>query len=141
MTFVNVINKTRYNVYHKTITSTIQIDFLIYLRLHQKYIISKLINKKLFNQRINFFKIIEVVNKSKQIYRLKLSLIIKIHSIMSIIQLKFVIFDIDFYNRMLNIESFSIKKQNNDFTNVIFDNNFASHYEIEIFLNKRISCD
>ena len=104
MIFVNAINKTRYNVYHKTIISTIQIDFLIYLRLYQKYIISSLINKKLFNQRVDFFKVIEIVNKLKQIYRLKLSSIIKIHSIMSIIQLKFVIFDIDFYNRMLNIE-------------------------------------
>ena len=42
---------------------------------------------------------------------------------------------------MLNIESFLIEKQNNNFTNVIFDNNFASHYEIENFLNKRIFRD
>ena len=49
MIFVNVINKTRYNIHHKTIVFVIQIDFLTYLRLYQNYIISNLINKKLFN--------------------------------------------------------------------------------------------
>ena len=49
MIFVNAINKTRYDAHHKTIISTIKVDFLIYLRIHQKYIISNLINKKLFN--------------------------------------------------------------------------------------------
>ena len=34
MIFVNVINKTRYDIHHKTIFSTIQVDFLIYLRLY-----------------------------------------------------------------------------------------------------------
>ena len=85
MIFINAINKTRYNAHHKTIILTIKIDFLIYLRLHQKHIISNLINKKLFNQKIDFFKILKVIKRFKQIYRLKLSSIIKIHSIMSII--------------------------------------------------------
>ena len=53
---------------------------------------------------------------------------------MSIIQLKFVIFDIDFYNRIFDNESFSIEKQR--FT---INNDSAFHYEIENFLNKRIS--
>ena len=34
MTFVNVMNKTRYDVYYKTIVFTIQVDFFVYLRLH-----------------------------------------------------------------------------------------------------------
>ena len=53
---------------------------------------------------------------------------------MSIIQLKFAIFDIDFYNRIFDNESFSIKKQR--FT---ISNDFAFYYEIEKLLNKRIS--
>ena len=51
---------------------------------------------------------------------------------MSITQLKLVVSNIDFYNRILNNESFSIEKQS-------FINDFAFYYEIEKLLNKRIS--
>ena len=57
---------------------------------------------------------------------------------MSIIQFESTTSNIDFYNRIFNIESFSIEEQSNDFTNVIFDNDFVFHYEIERLLNKRI---
>ena len=144
MTFVNVISKTRYDAHHKTIVFVIQVDFLVYLRLHQKYIISSLINKKLFNQKIDSFKIFETVKRFKQIYRLKLSSIMKIYSIMSITQLESATSSIDSYNRILNIELFSIEKQSNEFAidnEFTASNDFASHYEIEKLLNKRISCE
>ena len=116
MIFVNVMNKARYDLHHKTITSMIEVEFMIYLRLHQKYIISKLINKKLFNQRVDLFKIIEVVDKSKQIYRLKLSSIMKIHSIISITQLKSITLEANFYNRFVDRDFSSIEKTNSDFS-------------------------
>ena len=85
MTFVNVVNKVRYDQNHRIIINIIQPRFMIYLKLHQKYIIFDLTNKKLFNQRIESFKIIEAVNKSKQAFKLKLSSIMKIHSIIFIV--------------------------------------------------------
>ena len=45
MTFANALNKVKYNVVHKKIN--IRIENLVYLHLHQDYIISKLINHKL----------------------------------------------------------------------------------------------
>ena len=84
ITFVNVLSKIKYDFYYKTIAFVIETKFIKYLRLHQKYTISNLTNKKLSNQRVDFFKIIKTIEKSKQVYRLKLSLIIKIHSIISI---------------------------------------------------------
>ena len=49
ITFVNVINKTRYNLHYKIINDFIKIKVIIYFCFYQKYIISKLVNKKLFN--------------------------------------------------------------------------------------------
>ena len=84
MTFANVVSKTRYDQNHRAITNAIKPRFMIYLRLHQEYIIPDLANKKLFNQRIESFKIIEAMNKSKQTFKLKLSSIMKIHPIIFI---------------------------------------------------------
>ena len=84
MTFVNVINKSRYDNKYKTFENVIQSKIMIYLRLYQNYTISRLFNKKLSNQRVDFYKIIEIVDKFKQIWRLKLSFVMKIHSIVSI---------------------------------------------------------
>ena len=67
MTFVNVISKTRYDNKYKTLNDNIQSKFIIYLRLHQNYIIFDLINKKLFNQRVESFRIIESIDVFKQI--------------------------------------------------------------------------
>ena len=112
MTFVNVINKTRYDLHHKIINSVIEVDFMIYLRFHQNYIISNLFNKKLFNQRIKSFKMLKTIDKSKQIYRLKLFFVMKIHSVIFITQLKSITSNIDFYERVVDRNSSSIKKKN-----------------------------
>ena len=53
-----------------------------YLRLYHNYKIFKLVNYKLYNQRVKSFKILEKV--SKLAYRLKLLSLIKIHSVIFI---------------------------------------------------------
>ena len=58
----------------------------MFLRLYYKYIILKLINKKLSQQRVKLFKILE---KMKALaYRLKLPLIMKIYLIIFVTHLK-----------------------------------------------------
>ena len=56
---------------------------MTYLRLHHEYGISNLNNRKLHYQKIDSFQILEKMKSL--IYRLKFSLIIKIHFIISII--------------------------------------------------------
>ena len=79
--FVNILIKIYYNKSHIALRLTR--DNITYLRLYHKYGISSLINRKLYYQRIGFFKILEKIRSL--IYYLKLSLIIKIHLIMSMI--------------------------------------------------------
>ena len=80
MIFANVFNKIKYDVVYETIN--IKIGDRVYLRLHQNYIISKLINYKLSHQRVGFFEILKRIEKLT--FRLRLSFIMKIHSIISI---------------------------------------------------------
>lgn len=63
------------------------------------------------------------------VYRLKLFLIIKIHFIVLIIQLKFVSKN-DFYNRIRNINFFFIKEE------AKMEKNDIKFYKIEILLKK-----
>ena len=53
-----------------------------YLRLHYNYKISELVNYKLYNQRVESFKILKKM--SKLAYRLKLLSLMKIYSIIFI---------------------------------------------------------
>ena len=53
--FVNAMIKVRYDEAHTRMK--LKIEFMIYLRLHQKYIISN-VNDKLAQQRIDSFEII-----------------------------------------------------------------------------------
>ena len=108
-------------------------DSIAYLYLHYKYEILNLNNRKLYYQKIDSFQIFEKMRSL--IYYLKLSLIMKIHFIMSIIQLKFVS-DNDSYKRFYNTNSFLVEKKvekNVDF-NFVFKYKF---YEIERFLKRR----
>ena len=140
ITFVNALNKVKYDLYYKIITFVIETKFMIYLQLHQKYTISNLTNKKLSNQRINFFKIIKAVEKSKQIYRLKLSLIMKIHSIISIAQLKSATLKSNLYNKFIERNFLLITKTHSAITKTktkLIRQTFL--YKIERFINKRIT--
>ena len=79
--FVNTLTKTYYDKSHIALRLTR--DNITYLRLHHEYEISDLVNRKLYHQRIGSFKILEKIKSL--IYRLKLSSIMKIHSIVSMI--------------------------------------------------------
>ena len=126
ITFINVISKIRYDNKHKIIN----LKSLTYLRLHYNYFIFD-INFKLFNQRVDLFKIF---NKIKNlVYKLKLSEIIRIHSIILIAQLKF-ISDLskDFYHRALSSSSLIEKEE--------FNIKFSTKnplYEIDRLIDKR----
>ena len=131
MTFASAISKTRYDLHHKTISNAIEVDFMIYLRLHQSYTISDLFNKKLFNQRVEPFKVLKAVGKSKQVYRLKLFPVMKIHPVIFIAQLKSATSGTDSYERAVGRNSPSVEKENS--------HSEASHYEVERLLDKRMS--
>ena len=92
--FVNVMHKLRYDFAHKNVKLTIN-DYA-FLRLHVDYIICELSNKKFNQQRVDFFKILKKIDIL--IYRLKLSLVMQIHFVVFITQLKLVsTFDNDSY--------------------------------------------
>lgn len=78
--FANVMHKLRYDKMHKNMK--LKIEDYAFLRLYAKYIISRLINKKLSQQRVDFFKILEKIDYLA--YRLELSSIMRIHPIISI---------------------------------------------------------
>ena len=102
----------------------------MYLRLYQKYTISNLVNLKLSKQRVDFFEIFDKIDNL--VFRLQLSFIMKIHSIVFITQLKSIILDQNFYDKTTNKKSLFIEKKNF----VIVKKTF--HYEIKRLLNKRI---
>lgn len=103
----------------------------MYLRLHQNYTILDLINHKLSNQRMKFFTILQKIDKLA--FRLQLSSMIRIHSMISIAQLELVVLDIDSYERTLDMKSSSIKKVNS--------NQEALFYKLERIFVKRIARD
>ena len=129
MTFVNVFSKVRYDEIHKTMK--FKIDDKMYLRLHHDYIIFDLFNHKLAKQRVRSFSIIEKIDNF--VFRLQLFSIMKIHSVISIAQLKSITSNSDSYDRTADRKSLSIqKKQFIELTELI------SLYEIERLLNRRI---
>ena len=104
--FANTLIKTYYNKSH--IVLKLIRDNITYLCLHHEYGISNLINRKLYYQKIDSFKILEKIKSL--VYRLKLSLIMKIHFIVSMIQLKSVS-ENDSYKRIYNINLLFIKRK------------------------------
>ena len=129
MTFANALNKTRYDAIHKTLK--FKIDDKTYLRLHHDYTISNLSNHKLSKQRVKFFSIIEKIDNFA--FRLQLSSVMKIHSVVSIAQLKSITRDTNSYDRIANRNSSSIHEEQS--TALIEQ---TSLYEIERLLNRRI---
>ena len=123
MIFVNVVNKIKYDQFHCSIK--LQSKSITYLRLHQRYTILDLSNKKLFNQRVESFKIMKKIETL--IYKLELSEIMKIHSVILIAQLKFATSDANFYRRIFNNQSSSVTQKNEK----------NALYEIETLLKKR----
>ena len=130
ITFINILIKAYCNKSHIVLNLTY--NNITYLRLHHEYEISNLINRKLYYQKIDLFKILEKIKSL--VYYLKLSSIIKIYLVISIIQLKSISKN-DFYNRIRNTNLSFVKEKNEN-----VDFNFAfkyKFYEIEKLLKRR----
>src|SRR5204862_2013991 len=84
-------------------------DDLVMLKLHHKYHVSDVKNKKLSIQQVRHFSIKQQV--SFLIYKLDLSSNMKIHSVISVTNLKSLSSDKDFYKHQYN-EHFSSVKEN-----------------------------
>ena len=98
--------KNHYNKYHILLLLNSE-DFVI-LKLYHEYHISDIKNKKLFIQQVDCFSIKQQI--SLLAYELKLSINMKIHSMMLIINLKFVLSEKNFYNQSYNDYLSFVKK-------------------------------
>ena len=100
----------------------------IYLRLHKKYSLSNNHSKKLSTQRCDSFIIKKRVERLA--YELELSSTWRVHSVISMTQLKSVLKSSDSYNRF----------RSNYFDSVHVEENTKNNkfYEVEKILNKRI---
>ena len=76
--------KNCYNKYH--ISLLLNFEDLVILKLHHKYHVSDVKNKKLFIQQVDHFFVKQQI--SLLAYKLKLSANMKIHSVMSVINFK-----------------------------------------------------
>src|SRR5438034_10879170 len=85
-------------------------DFVI-LKFHYEYYIFSIKNKKLFIQQVDHFSVKQQV--SLLAYELKLSANMKIHSVMSVINLKFISSEKDSYNQSYNDHSLLMKEDHN----------------------------
>src|SRR5436190_12272045 len=84
---------------------------LIILKLHHEYCIPSVKNKKLFIQQVDHFSVKQQI--SSLAYELKLSANMKIHSVMSVINLKSVSSGKDFYNQPYNNHLLPVKEDQN----------------------------
>ena len=129
ISWANIITKFNYD--WRYISLNLKKISKIYLRLHYDYIIFDTFNKKLSQQRVDFFIISNKINAL--VYWLKVLLVMIIHSIIFIAQLKFYFIDNDLYKRScFNDENFFSMITKNDYDS-------TSHYEIENLIKKRIS--
>ena len=79
--YVNVIVKIYYDKIHNFFN--LHVENMIFLRLHHEYVVSKMFNKKLFNQWIDSFRVIVKINSL--IYWLNFSFTMQIHFVVLII--------------------------------------------------------
>ena len=125
ISWANMIIKFNYDRRH--ISFDLSKKFKVYLRLHHEYIISKIINKKLAQQRVEWFKILNKIDNL--VYRLKFSSIMIIHLIVSMTHLKSMLVDRDLYDKA------RFDDENSSFV-IIKNNDFVSYYEIEFLIEK-----
>src|SRR5216117_4286464 len=90
--------KHHYNKYH--ISLLLNSDDLVMLKLHHKYHVSDVKNKKLLIQQVRCFSIKQQV--FSLVYKLDLSLNMKIHSVISVTNLKSLSPSEDFYKHQYN---------------------------------------
>ncbi len=122
--FVNARFKIIFDDKHKSMI--FNTENKVYLRLHHEYFLSEKENFKLFNQRVDSFVIKRKVDNAT--YELELSSISRIHSVISIAQLKSAS-ELDSFNRSrsTNLESIHIKE----------DTLIKKSYEMKRILKKR----
>src|SRR6266487_3008001 len=94
-----------YNKHH--ISLLLNSDDLVMLKLHHKYHVSDVKNKKLLIQQVRHFSIKQQV--FSLVYKLDLSSNMKIHSIISVTNLKSLSSSKDFYKHQYNKHLSSIK--------------------------------
>ena len=102
----------------------------VYLRLYHEYIIFDIKNKKLLQQRVNFFKILQKIDLL--IYRFELSSIIIIHFVVSIIMFESISINENLYYKS------KLNQKRSLFVTIKYDDDSTFYYEIERLLNKRI---
>ena len=110
-------------------------DDLVMLKLHHKYYVSNIKNKKLSIQQVKCFSIKQQV--FSLIYKLDLSLNMKIYSVISITNLELLSFSKNFYKHQYN-EHFVLIKENEVKKNNL-DKEWKSFY-IEKLLNQCLCC-
>ena len=123
----------KFNYDRRHILINLTKSFKTYLRLHHNYIILDIFNKKLSQQRVDFLIILNKINILT--YRLNLSSMMTIHFVVFVTQLKFLFVVSNSYLRS------RFDDKNSSFITTKNDDDFASHYEIENLLNKRMSRD
>jgi hypothetical protein len=125
--FVNARSKIIYDDKHKSFAFNSKNK--VYLRLHREYSLSKNDNHKLSNQRSSSYVIKRKIENA--VYELNLSLNTRIHSIISIAQLKLVEDDSNSYNQSRSTNSESVK--------IINENTSTKKsYEVKQILKERM---
>src|SRR5947207_8040837 len=97
--------KHHYNKHH--ILLLLNSDDLIMLKLHHEYCVSDVKNKKLLIQQVRCFSIKQQI--FSLVYELDLSLNMKIHSVISVTNLKSLSSDKDLYKHQYNEHSLPVK--------------------------------
>src|SRR6266487_5918969 len=95
-----------YNKHH--ILLLLNSDDLVMLKLHHKYHVSDVKNKKLSIQQVECFSIKQQV--FSLVYELDLLLNMKIHSVISVTNLELLSFSKDLYKHQYNEHSLSVKE-------------------------------
>ena len=118
-----------WNKYH--ISLLLNFKNLVTLKLHQKYCISDIKNKKLFIQQVDYFSVKWQI--SSLAYELKLPANMKIHSVMSIINFELISSEKDLYNQLYDDHLSFVKEDHN------IDDEWKSFY-IEKLLDHHLCC-
>ena len=124
--FINIKTKIYYDVWH--VSLMFKTNDYVYLRLHHDYQLLDRFNKKISQQRCDFFFVKRRVDWL--IYELNFSFVWRVYLVISITQLKLVLFDENLYQRA-RFNYFEIVEIKNDTLEYQF-------FEIEKLIIKRI---
>ena len=128
ISYVDIISKIRYDSMH--VFFLLKSKNKAFLKLHHEYFLFEKHNRKFFNQKIDSFFIKRRVKRFA--YEFKLFSRWRIHSIISMTQLKSKLKNVDFYNRFRFNHSEKIEVRN------ILNTSWLKSYEIKKLINKRI---